>query len=189
MSTPAEMLELALDEFTEVLAHTTDPNAITPCDNWRAIDVAGHVVGTMGKVLALLGDGDVASAPADPANAGLTPLTMMARWGQRASEVHDALAEADLTTQRQTAYGRGPVGRQLAVPACDLAVHAWDVAASQGVRLELPEELRDFLHSTVSRIPPERMRSPGMFGPETEPPADANETERIMAYLGRRVPR
>ncbi|WP_267873110.1 hypothetical protein [Enemella evansiae] len=41
----------------------------------------------------------------------------------------------------------------------------------------------------MERIPPERMRAPGMFGPETTPPADANDTEQIMAFLGRTVPR
>ncbi|OYO08529.1 TIGR03086 family protein [Enemella evansiae] len=189
MDAPAEMLLIGLDEFTDTLAQVTDPEAPSPCEGWRAVDVAGHVVGTMGKVVALVSDGAVGDSPTDPEQVGLTPVTMMARWGERAQQVRDALADADLSVERETSYGRGPVGRQLLLPASDLAIHVWDLAASQGVRRELPQELRDFLRAGVERIPPERMRAPGMFGPETTPPADANETERIMAFLGRTVPR
>lgn len=189
MDTPAEMLQLALDEFTDALAQVTDPEAVSPCEGWRAIDVAGHVVGTMGKVIALVSDGEVAAVPAAPGSAGLAPITMMARWGERADQVRTALAAADLSSERRTSYGSGPVGRQLAVPTCDLIVHVWDVAASQGIRRELPAVMCDFLSVSLAQIPPERMRAPGMFGPETEAPADANSTERIMAFLGRSVPR
>lgn len=189
MNDPVPMLLLVRDQFTAALGRLHDPDAVTPCDGWRASDVAGHVVGTMGKVLALVTGGDVAGAPADPEAAGLDAATMQERWATRVREVRAALGEADLDAERTTAYGRGPVRRQLAVPACDLAVHAWDVAASQGERLELPAEVRGFLRAATAQLPPERLRAPGMFGPETTPPADATDTERIMAFLGRDVPR
>ena len=66
----------------------------------------------------------------------------------------------------------------------DLAVHAWDLAASGGRALDLPDELLAHVENLVRSIPEEQLRS-GPFGPAVEPPPGASETDRLMAYLGR----
>lgn len=74
------------------------------------------------------------------------------------------------------------------MPTHDLTVHAWDLAATAGRDLELPEELRGDLEGLVYNTPPEFMRQPGIFGTAVETPQGASPTEQVMAFLGRRRP-
>jgi uncharacterized protein (TIGR03086 family) len=76
-------------------------------------------------------------------------------------------------------------GDELAIMfAGDHLVHAWDVARSLG----LPT---DFDHELVARVGgygaayADGFRSPGMFDPPVEPPAEATPMDRLAHYVGR----
>lgn len=94
---------------------------------------------------------------------------------------------ARLDREVDTPGGRRTVAEGLMFPAADLAVHAWDVATAAGQALDLPPELRAHVLATCEQVPEHVLRSPGRFGPVREASADADETTRLMAWLGRDI--
>ncbi len=66
----------------------------------------------------------------------------------------------------------------------ELAVHAWDLAAATGQRLELPADLLTHLHDTVF-AGVEQGRKLGMYGPQVAVPADASALDRVLGLTGR----
>ncbi|WP_040161083.1 TIGR03086 family metal-binding protein [Mobilicoccus massiliensis] len=159
----------------------------SPCAGWRAVDVLAHVTGTVHKALNSLGGGDYASSPAEAAGE-VDTTEVLARWRDTAGRAADAIVTADLDRVVPSPRGDVPLREALALPTADLAVHAWDLAASAGQDLELPSELRELVERLVRGMPEEILRSDQTFGPAVEPPAGANETARLMAFLGRRRP-
>ena len=68
----------------------------------------------------------------------------------------------------------------------DLVVHRWDLAAAAGLDVRLDPD--DMAHIRASLGPyADMMRGPGAFGPEVEPPPDADDQARFLAWLGRRA--
>jgi hypothetical protein len=68
----------------------------------------------------------------------------------------------------------------------DYAVHGWDVAASLGVRYELPSAVIQAVLPLVLAIPDGdfRQMAGAPFGPALEP-TGTDDFERILRYLGR----
>lgn len=66
-------------------------------------------------------------------------------------------------------------------------VHRWDLAVATALpgHATLDDEELTFLDAMVGSYPAEVMRMPGLFGPEVTPPAGADRTARLMAFLGR----
>lgn len=176
-----------LDELTEQVEATTDWSARSPCEGWTALDVLAHVTGTVQKALTALGGGEYAGVAADAAVDG-GPEQVVQRWQQTAATAADAILTADPGRIVPTPQGDQPLAQALALPVADLAVHSWDIAAAGGRDLELPDELRVHVERMVEVLPPQVLRSEGVFGPEVEARADAGATERLMAFLGRRRP-
>ena len=169
--------------FDEVLS--TIPadswNAPSPCEGWSARDVVGHVVGTMTKGLAVLTGAEYQSGPSEPGEQS-DPVT---RWPEIRDRLRDAVRTAPLEREMDSPQGRRSVADGLRFPAADLAVHAWDVAAAAGRHVELPEELRAHVVATCQQVPEDVLRSPGRFGPARQAPTGADETTKLMAWLGR----
>jgi uncharacterized protein (TIGR03086 family) len=82
-------------------------------------------------------------------------------------------------------HGRRTVAEALAFPTTDLVVHAWDVARATGQQLQLSDELLAYVVHTATRVPETVLRRPGLFGPPQPVAEDADETSRLMAWLGR----
>lgn len=68
----------------------------------------------------------------------------------------------------------------------DLVVHGWDLARAtgQGEHID-PSELARI--RADSEDWGEMARAPGVFGPALDPPPDADEQTRVLAFLGRRA--
>lgn len=49
----------------------------------------------------------------------------------------------------------------------------------------IPPDVIEFAHAHLDPISDDRKRSPGVFGAEIEPPADASATEAFLAWTGR----
>lgn len=161
--------------------------APSPCEGWRAIDVLSHVTGTVQKSVTALGGGDYASTPGEAASE-VDTTEAIARWQESAARAADAILTADLDRPVPSPRGEMPLREALALPVADLAVHAWDIAAAAGRDLDLPDDLRAHVEGMTRSVPDEMLRSEGTFGPALEPPAGASETEKLMAFLGRRRP-
>ncbi|MFC5996851.1 TIGR03086 family metal-binding protein [Pseudonocardia hispaniensis] len=66
----------------------------------------------------------------------------------------------------------------------EFVLHAWDLAAATGGRLEVPAGLADAVLAGVAGIAP-MGRDGGWFGPEVPVPADAPAFERALGLSGR----
>ncbi len=78
-------------------------------------------------------------------------------------------------------------GAELAIMfAADHLVHAWDVARSLGVELDVDDDLVARVRVFADDYAPSH-REPGMFGPEQPAPERAPALDRLAAFVGRRL--
>jgi uncharacterized protein (TIGR03086 family) len=181
MSEVSERYGRLADAFASKIAAVPEEKwaSPSPCEEWTAREVVRHVVTTQGMFLGFVGRemGDVPSVDDDPLGA----------WNAARSVV-----QADLEDpERAGAEFDGLMGRTTFEAAVDrflcsdLVVHGWDLARAAG--------LDDRMHpDDVARVKGymesfgDAMRGPRAFGPEVEPPADADDQGRLLAFLGRR---
>lgn len=180
------VLLTGLDTFGGVLERVSqdDWDRPSPCEGWTARALTGHVLTVLDNGIIMMTGGDVDwSAAADPLTvAGGDPLTA---FEQRAAAARTALEGADFDVVTETPVGGMPLRKRLAFPAMDLHLHAWDLGRTIGNPVEISGDVAEFVHASLDPMPPEMMRSDGVFGPEVPAPADATGTEALMAWTGR----
>ncbi|TDV51925.1 TIGR03086 family metal-binding protein [Actinophytocola oryzae] len=66
----------------------------------------------------------------------------------------------------------------------ELAVHAWDLAAATGQKLDLPDDTLSYLLPSVAANA-EQGREMGLFGPEVTVAAEAPPLDRVLGLTGR----
>ncbi len=158
----------------------------SPCADWRALDVLGHVGIATEMGVRILRGADLSFDPPEPPGAAVVgdPAEW---WSQLAAEGRQSTQGVDLDRQIDSPRGKRTIREGLSFPAVDLFVHAWDLAAAAGLRFEPPEvgEVADFAHSVIDPIPSEMVRSSRVFGPEVEAPAGADRWEALLAWSGR----
>ena len=75
------------------------------------------------------------------------------------------------------------------IPVIDLYVHAWDLGVAVGIAVEIPADVIDYAHGYIDPLPDEMIRSDNRaFGPQIRVPPSATQTERFIAWTGRRPP-
>lgn len=153
-------------------------SAPSPCEEWTARQLVGHMLDTHHMFFGLIGR-DVPKGPS--VDDGPLPA-----W----SYVRDAMTAALEDPEVAATEFDGFFGRSRWEDAvdrfinADLLIHGWDLARALGLdeRLDPDEVAR--VHDLAKGFG-DAMRQPGAFGPEVEPPPDANEQERMLAFLGR----
>lgn len=177
----------AMDLLIDAVDQTPPGSWATPSnlEGWSLRDLVGHATGSAAKIVALLEAGEVWRGPSQPAD--WVSENPAARLRELAVRLRDALPGADMHGMRPSPQGEVPLHRALAYPVSDLALHSWDVHASQGRLIELPAELLDLCRGLVESLPEEALRRPGGFGPAKPAPQGSTPTARLMAYLGRSV--
>ncbi|HVU74939.1 MAG TPA: TIGR03086 family metal-binding protein [Mycobacteriales bacterium] len=182
----ADVLRFGLDVLGRVVASAPDSgwDAPTPCEGWTARHLAGHLVQVLSMSEALCGGNDFSWAGAgDPVEvAGKDPAGTVAA---AIATVKDALPNVDLEAVQETPMGEMPIGRRLSFPAMDTHLHSWDLSRAWGRSLDMDPEVIAFVRAALEGMPDTMLRSPQVFGPVVEPPADATPTEELMAFLGR----
>jgi len=152
----------------------------SPCTEWTAREVVGHVVSVHRQVIAGL---DASAPPAPAADADL-----VAAWSDATGAVAAALADPERAS--------APVGGRFApmpleeligrLLCIDTLVHTWDLARATG-----QDERLDAAAVTIAfdgiRPADEAIRGAGGFGPKVDPPPDADEQTHFLCFLGRRV--
>jgi uncharacterized protein (TIGR03086 family) len=151
----------------------------SPCDGWTAHDVLDHVVSTELDFL------DQRDLPRPDVSA----LERPAAWPIVRAAMQGVLDDPATATRAYDGYfGPTTVGDTIdRFYSLDLLVHRWDLATAAQLADHAwfdPDEI-EILRANTSNIPPEMMRTPGLFGPEIEPAADADDTTRMMNFLGR----
>ena len=162
--------------FTQRVLHVSDWDAPTPVKEWRARDVVGHLL----WIRDVLGDAvEVGPAPdlASPVNAWI-------EHSGRIQAILDDPASMDLPHSHPMT-GDNPVPVLIdRIYTGDIFFHTWDLARSNGLDDSLDP---DFVHDAYVGMSAaeEFLRPSGQFGEQQPVPADATETEKLMAFLGR----
>ena len=180
--TPQQRYRRLSEDFTRTVhAVPRDRwNNPSPCEDWTALDVVRHVVETHGMFLGLVGR---TLNPAPSVDEDVEKAWISARDQVQADLDDPERAQAEYDGYFGTATFEGSVGNFLGF---DLVVHRWDLARATGgdERLNL-DDVRE-----VQRRAEElgdTLRSEGVCAAPIEPPPDADEQTRMLAFLGRRA--
>ena len=177
----------AVEAFETVMMSVRDDQweAQSPCESWKAVDVVGHLVGSLHMVSSLATTGErempFSEWPDTRVLAGNDP---------RGSFVTARVAtERDLTPENlakvvDTEAGAMRLEQFLPMCTLDITTHTWDLSQSIGHHLRLDPDL---VHELFTMVEPfdAFMRGPGLLGQKVEPPDGADEQARLLAFLGR----
>jgi len=157
----------------------------SPCAEWTARDVVGHVVAMHAMMLRPLAR-ELSPAPA----VGDDPLTA---FRAARADIEALLDDPDLAAiECDTPMGRMTVERHVdEVSSADLVIHRWDLARATGQDETIdPAELGQLW--IEAQAIPEEMRIPNhfgegivVFGPVVDVPDDASTQDRLLGLLGR----
>jgi uncharacterized protein (TIGR03086 family) len=152
--------------------------SVSPCEEWTARDVVRHVVATQGMFLGFVGRdlGEIPSVDDDPRGAWTAARSVIQ------SDLEDperAAAEFDGLSGRTTF--EAAVDRFL---CSDLVVHGWDLARAADLDEHIdPEDVARVRRHMESFG--DALRGPRAFGAAVEPPPEADDQGRLLAFLGR----
>ena len=154
----------------------------SPCPDWRARDVVGHLVTWMpGLYLNSAG-----LPPLDPPNVEDDPA---GAWREVDTAIAALLADPDLAGRATSSpAGEMTVAELVAMTGLmDLLVHRWDLARATGQDETLdPDEVRRFA-AGLDPAMTEPMVASGHFQPPVTVSADADDQTRLLAFTGRRA--
>jgi uncharacterized protein (TIGR03086 family) len=186
-----ETLEFALGEFRGVVAALDDSqmDTTTSCDPWTVRQLASHAVNSQLLWVGILSGQEIVSIEdtmgAVPYEGDLVPITAdattraMTTWG----------ADGVLDGVHATPFGDLPGSAVVNFPTIDALAHSWDISTALGRSLEFSADAIPAISAVVEAACNDATRSMGLFGAATEPPADATDTERLMAAAGRTIKR
>lgn len=186
MSEGQEKYNRALDGAEAVVAMVKPDQweAQSPCESWKAKDVAGHLIGGMKMVSSLANTGEMGGGSADLREiAGDDPKSTFA--AERKAMESD-LTPDNLAKVVNSPFGPMPLDQFLNVITLDAITHTWDLSKAIGHDVKLDPDL---VHQGFEQVKPldAMLRGPNLFGPKVEPPAGADEQTQLMAFLGRKV--
>jgi len=157
----------------------------TPCEEFDVRTLCSHLVGTVGRVIAIA---ELGSADSVPPLSHQHDADTFARLAERAQQAwaDDALLDKPVTVPWGQAPGRealwGYIGEAL--------VHGWDLAVATGQPSEADPALVEPTAVQVRRFLPADARMPGVpFSAVVEPRAGAGPTERLANWSGRSTQR
>lgn len=150
----------------------------SPCAQWTALDLVGHVVDTQGSIEISVGR-TLEPGPSvveDPLGA------FLAATGQVQTHLDDPHTA---TTEFDGAFGRSTFAQSVDDFLCfDLVVHGWDLARATGQDERLdPDDVRWVRDGTAGFG--EVLRQSGVCGAEISVADDASEQDKLLAFLGR----
>ena len=187
---PLGTLEVSLRDLRQVVASLDDAqmDTITNCEPWTVRRLASHALNNQ-LLWAGLVTGNALVSMED--TMGAVPIA------------GDLVAVADDVAARSLALWRtdGVLAQVHATPAGELPgavvilfatidafAHAWDLSASVGRRYEFSDGKGPTIAAIIDATAAGALAL-GLIKPATDAPDDANETERLMARIGRTVPR
>jgi uncharacterized protein (TIGR03086 family) len=157
----------------------------TPCPDWTARDVAGHVIGGQQMLRAF-------ATGAEPPNPWVNPSGFAGddpadAW-QRARETCLAQLTSDNLERTFTYASRQDTVGQFVTTICfDLLGHTWDLAQASDQHVILPADLVEEMLAW-GRAGDAFLRRPGFLGPAVPEPDGADLQSQFIAFLGRVEP-
>ncbi len=155
----------------------------SPCEEWTAREVAGHVIWGMRNIAALASGGPT---PAEQPEADIAGVDPEATWRQACDDAMTALDQVGALAR----VGNGPFGEMtvdgfLGFYPSDLLAHAWDIAQAAGLDAHLPVDLCERGARGLAAAG-DLLRQPGLMGPAVDVADDADAPTRFIALSGRR---
>ena len=176
----------ALDGFEAVLGAVPADGwpAPSPCTDWSARDVAGHMIGGQHLIRALATGTVPDDINTDPGRfAGTNPVD---NWRAARKECAAALTPAAL--RRPIPFGTlgdVPLRDFLDGYILEALIHTWDLGRAADRPGRLDPDLVHHAFATARVIAPS-LRAAGLLGPARPVPPRADELTRLLAFLGRR---
>ncbi len=166
------------DQRVQAAADTSWSNP-SPCDEWTARDVVGHVIGNFRRLSAGLGGPAPAELAADE--------DIRAAWNFARDGFTGLVATADLSANLDGPFGPMPADQLLGrIITTDVLVHTWDLARSVGGDESLPVDLVEGAYSGLKPMDA-MIRRPGVFSDKIEAPEGADLQTEFLCFLGRKV--
>lgn len=185
MSENLRRYDTALDGFEAVLLSVWADawNNPSPCDDWRTVDVAGHVIGGVKMVHHLVTTGEMPTEELSTQElVGDNPAAAFAAARATLNQALEAPGAMDKVVK--SPFGTMPVDPALGIFVLEVLTHTWDLARGAGLDVRLDPELVRVCGDSI-RPMDEMIRVEGVFGPKIEPPPGADEQTKLMAFLGR----
>ena len=159
----------------------------TNCPPWTVRRLASHVLNNQ-----LLWAGLVTGQELVTTEVAMGAVPMDGDLGPIADEVASqasALWRTDgvLEAIHRTPFGPLPGSVVIDFAIIDAAAHAWDLSDSVGRPVEFEASWVPALSEVVTATCNDAAREHGLIKPPTEPPADATDTQRLMALAGRTI--
>jgi uncharacterized protein (TIGR03086 family) len=185
------LLEQAEDQLTQVILRLdeTEMDVVTNCPPWTVRRLASHVLKNQ-----LFWAGSVTGQQLMTLEESMGAVPYDGDLGPIADEVAPRVLElwrsdGVMTAQHETPFGVLPGSVVVDFAIIDAAAHAWDLSASVGRAIEFPAEAISTMAEVVALTCTDHTVEIGLVKPPTEPPADATDTERLMAAAGRTIAR
>ena len=186
-----QTLEYSLQELRRVIATLDDSqmDASSNCEPWTVRQLDSHAMNNQlfwaglvtGQQIVAFED----AMSAVPTEGALAPVAddvaarAIALWN----------TEGVLDSIHATPLGELPGSVIINFAIIDAAAHAWDVSASVGRPIEFEPQTIPSISAVVAATCTDGAREHGLIKAATETPADATDTERLMAAAGRTIRR
>jgi uncharacterized protein (TIGR03086 family) len=166
-------------------------DAPTPCPDFDARTLAGHLVATVDRARVLGEGGDPRTSPfivsgvADDGFATAYGEAIEKMWSVWAAPAGDAILDREVTAP----WGSVPGWAALYGYLNETLVHGWDLAVATGQAAEAPREIAEAALAAAPRTLPAEPRGGHVpFAPPVPPAPDAGPTERLANWNGRERP-
>ena len=189
MSQSVERYQLAwtLLEQTASAAPAASWDDPSPCVDWTARQLVGHLIDGHRQVQAMLaGTGPLAPMSKPAALADLAGEDPAAALQDAAAHVREVLAGLDPAATVVTPRGPLTVEQLLSMVVIEPFVHGWDLAVATGQPGVLDAELARALLPGVLQLG-DQLVAAGMYASALPLPDDAPAEARLLAALGRRA--
>jgi uncharacterized protein (TIGR03086 family) len=175
--TTIENLAATVHATGDVLAQVRDDgwNQASPCDEWTALEVARHLVGSLNAYATAFG------RPVEGETVGL-----LDGFASASENLLEALRAPEALEQTVAIpMGAVPARMALGLATVEVLVHGWDIAQATGQQHDWPIEAADaalsFSRQALQSIPAER--SP--FAPPVAVEGATHPMIQLVALLGR----
>jgi uncharacterized protein (TIGR03086 family) len=186
-----QALDYSLRELRHVIASLDDSqmDVASNCEPWTVRQLASHAMNNQLVWAGLVTGQQLASfedtMKAVPIAGALEPIAddvatrAMELWNR--SGVLDSI--------HATPLGELPGSVVIYFAIIDAAAHAWDLSVSVGRPIEFESRAIPAISAVVTATCTDAAREHGLIKAATETPANATDTERLMAAAGRSIPR
>jgi uncharacterized protein (TIGR03086 family) len=155
----------------------------TPCPAFEVRDLIAHLVSGNKRWIAMA-HGEPATAV--PLVTDLDDADAVAAYRNSCDEVTAAWADPALLDKLvQLPFAEVPGRAALGIHTVEQVAHGWDLAKATGQPTEIAPELYAVAWEFTKDIDDAFRVPSGPFGPAVTPPANASDTERLVAWLGR----